>query len=360
MPNASSKYEPMIDRKASKKAESGRSGHQSFRFSLYLLLAVALVAGCSHKKPSAPLPAKGIDYTQVQAPQPNADSAFRFVQEQVAFGFRIPGSEAWRRCAEYIAARMGRWCDTVVLQDFHTTLWDGSRVPGRNIVASINPDASRRVLLAAHWDSRMWADHDPDDANHRTPVPGANDGASGAAVLMEMARVMSALPPSVGVDFVFFDVEDQGLPEWSERYEDNTWCKGSQHWAQNRHIPYYTAVYGILFDMVGTDQPRFTREQVSRYYAPGLTDKLWSAASALGFGNIFVNQETDPILDDHMYVNQIAGIPMVDIVQNSPTTSFFSHWHTTTDDLEAVNAETMRIVATVAMKTVYGDYPAAQ
>ena len=316
-----------------------------------------MLAGCKNNGTS-PAPAiAGVDYTQVAVPDFSADSAYSFVEAQLAFGNRTPGSKGWEQCAAWIAGQMGRWCDTVMVQPFKATLWDGTTVPGRNIIGSLNPSAPKRVLLAAHWDSRLWADHDPDEANHRKPVPGANDGASGAAVLMEMARTMSAMPPGVGVDFVFFDVEDQGQPEWADTYEDNTWCKGSQHWARNRHVPYYTAVYGVLFDMVGTAEPRFTKEQVSRHYAPGLTDKLWNTASALGYGNIFVGQNTDPILDDHLYVNQIAGIPMVDIVQNSPTTSFFSHWHTTTDDLSSVSAASMRIVATVVMKTIYGDYP---
>lgn len=319
-----------------------------------------VLAGCKHKKDKAVPPLAAVDYTQVMAPVFSADSAYAFAEDQVAFGSRTPGSEAWARCADYIAQRMDRWCDTVVVQPFKTTLWNGDAVQGRNIVASLSPEKEKRVMLAAHWDSRQWADHDPDEAKLRLPVPGANDGASGAAVLMEMARVMAAMPPSVGVDFIFFDMEDQGQPEWADSYEDNTWCKGSQYWARNRHVPYYSAVYGILFDMVGTDNPRYTKEQVSRYYAPGLTDKVWNVAAALGFGNVFVAQNTDPILDDHLYVNQIANIPMVDIVQNSGTTNFFTHWHTTTDNMDHLNRETMRTVATVAMKTIYGDYPAEQ
>ena len=314
------------------------------------------LAGCKNKQEMRPaVPA--VDYTQVVVPDFSADSAYSAVEAQLAFGNRIPGSKAWEHCADWLAAQMRRHCDTVIAQDFRATLWNGTVVPGRNIIGSINPEAAKRVLLAAHWDSRMWADHDPAEANHHSPVPGANDGASGAAVLIEMARVMSQMPPSVGIDFILFDVEDQGQPEWAETYDDNTWCKGSQHWAKNRHTLCYTAVYGVLFDMVGTLEPRFTKEEVSRHYAPGLTDKLWSAAAALGYSGIFVNTSTDPILDDHLYVNQLAGIPMTDIVQNSPTTSFFTHWHTTTDDLASVSGETMRIVATVTMKTIYGDYP---
>lgn len=319
-----------------------------------------MLAGCKHNQPEVSPSAYATDYTQVATPLFNADSAYAFVEAQLSFGNRIPGSKAWQQCADYLVGQMNRWCDTVIVQDFKATLWNGNTVPGRNIVASINPNASRRVLLAAHWDSRLWADHDPDDDNHRKPVPGANDGASGVAVLLEMARVMSQMPPSVGVDFVMFDVEDQGQPEWAETYDENTWCKGSQYWAQNRHVPYYTAVYGVLFDMVGTLEPRFTKEQVSRHYAPSLVDKIWNAAAAMGYSSVFVNQATDPILDDHLYVNQIAGIPMVDIVQNSPAGSFFAHWHTVTDDLNAVSGETMRLVATVVMKTVYGDYPASK
>lgn len=315
------------------------------------------LAGCNRKQESAPAGPR-VDYTQVAVPSFSADSAYTYVAAQVAFGPRTPGSKGWEQCGRWIAQRMEQWCDTVVLQPFNATLWDGTPAQGRNIIASLNPELPRRVLLAAHWDSRLWADHDSDASKHRAPVPGANDGASGVALLMEMARAMSRMRPSVGVDFVFFDLEDQGLPEWADRYEDNTWCLGSQHWARTPHVPYYTAVYGVLFDMVGTREPRFTKEEVSRRFAPGITDKLWSAAAALGHDNVFVGQHTDPILDDHLYINQIAGIPTVDIVQNSPRGSFFPHWHTTTDDLEAVSAETLRIVATVTLKTLYGDYPA--
>ncbi len=317
-----------------------------------------LLAGCKHNNSTVePSGDQSRDYAQVEIPAFSADSAYACVERQLAFGNRIPGSKAWEQCAAWLVSQMQRRCDTVVVQDFKATLWDGTMVPGKNIIASLNHKADRRVLLAAHWDSRKWADHDGNDDLQRSPVPGANDGASGVAALMEMARVMSAMPPSVGVDFIFFDVEDQGAPDWSEVYDQDTWCKGSQYWGQNRHVPFYSAVYGVLFDMVGTEHPRFTKEQISRSFAPGLTNKLWRAAAALGYGNIFVNQETDPILDDHYYVNQLTGIPMVDIVQNSPGISFFEHWHTTTDDLNAVNAESLRMVAVVTMKTIYGDYP---
>lgn len=322
---------------------------------IFIAACLLVLAGCKHKQEQ--LPSATVDYTQAALPTFCADSAYTYTAAQLAFGNRIPGSKGWQQCADYLERQMSRWCDTVIIQDFKATLWDNSQVPGRNIIASLNPQAPKRVLIAAHWDSRKWADHDPVESRQQQPVPGANDGAAGVATIMEMARVMCQMPPSVGVDFVFFDVEDQGQPEWSEVYEDNTWCKGSQYWAQNRHIPYYTATYGILFDMIGTPTPRFTKEQVSRHYAPSLVNKLWTAAAQLGYGSVFVNDNTDPILDDHLYVNQLAGIPMVDIVQNSPETSFFTHWHTTTDDLASVNREALRTVATVTMAVVYTDFP---
>ncbi|MCR5821882.1 MAG: M28 family peptidase [Bacteroidales bacterium] len=321
------------------------------------IVGLMVFTGCNGKgKRPAPQAPDATDYSSVVVPAFNADSAYAYAAAQMAFGPRIPGSAAARKCAAYIAERMGGWCDTVVLQSFATTLWDGSEARGVNIIGSLNPSAPKRILLAAHWDSRLWADHDPNEARRHDPVPGANDGASGSAMLMELARVMATQKPQVGVDFVFFDLEDQGQPEWVDSYQDNTWCKGSQYWAQTPHIPYYTAVYGILFDMVGTSQPRYTKEEISRHYAPGLTDKVWNVAAALGYSDVFQNKSTDPILDDHLYVNQIAGIPTIDIVQNSPECSFFTHWHTVSDDLSTINPQTLAMVARVVMTTIYADY----
>lgn len=304
-----------------------------------------------------PVEAPTVDYSQVATPEFNADSAYSFVADQLAFGFRHPGTKGHSQCATYIANTMQRWCDTVIVQSFTATLWDGQKVEGKNIIASLAPERDRRILLAAHWDSRQWADHDLDTNKWRSPLPGANDGASGVAVLMEMARAMSALPPDVGVDFVFFDVEDQGIAEWAGRYEDNTWCKGSQHWAKNPHRLFYQAEYGILYDMVGTDQPRFTKEEISMNFAQGLMNRLWNCAARLGYGGVFVDELSGAILDDHLYVNQILRIPTIDIVQNSPNCNFYQHWHTTADNLDAINKETLKTVATVSMKIIYSDFP---
>ena len=322
-----------------------------------LLLCGCLMTACHHSpKQEAPSAASSIDYAQVAIPEFNSDSAFRYASEQLDFGFRTPGSGAHAKCAAYLKNKLSQWCDTVVMQEFNTKLWNGTNVTGKNIIGSLNPEKAKRILLGAHWDSRMWADHDPDEANHKLPLPGANDGASGIAVLMEMARAMSQMRPDVGVDFICFDVEDQGVPEWAETYEEDSWCKGSQFWSKQPHVPYYQAVYGILLDMVGTQSPRFTKEEFSLQYAPGVTAKLWNAAAAIGHGNVFVDQKSDPILDDHLYVNRLANIPMVDIVQNTPGCSFYPYWHTVKDDINAIDANTLGIVGNVVMKVIYGDY----
>ena len=324
--------------------------------SLLVLLAVVAVSCGREKKRTSDI-RPPVDYAAVAIPNFSADTAFAFIEKQLSFGIRTPGSKGHEACAKYLRETMSRWCDTVISQPFSTVLWNGQTVKGENIIASLNPEKSDRILLCAHWDSRLWADHDPDSLNRRKPIMGANDGASGVATLMEMARVMSPKRPSVGIDFIFFDVEDQGTASWSEsEYQDNTWCKGSQFWAQNPHRPYYSAIYGILLDMVATPQPRFTKEEISRHYAATILNKVWQVAATTAGGSVFVDQNTDAILDDHLYVNQIANIPTIDIVQNSTDCSFFKHWHTLGDNIEAVDAKSMKIVADVVMKTIYGDY----
>lgn len=323
---------------------------------IMVLCAALLVAGCSQKKGNTVAGSSAKDYTQVQVPDFSADSALSFAKAQLDFGPRTPNSQSASQCEQYLVSQMNRWCDTVIVQKFSTTLWNNTVVNGSNIIGSINPAHSTRILLAAHWDSRLWADHDSVPANQKKPIPGANDGASGVSVLMELARVMAFDTPDAGIDFIFFDVEDQGIPEWADEYKDNTWCLGSQYWAQYPHVPFYKAIYGVLLDMVGTPNPRFTMEEVSRKYAPHILNKYWNAAASLGYSNIFVKSDTDPILDDHLYVNQIAGIPTIDLVQNTPGSSFFPYWHTMGDNFDALDASTMKVVGNLILKVIYGDY----
>ncbi|MDE7148964.1 MAG: M28 family peptidase, partial [Bacteroidales bacterium] len=189
------------------------------------------------------------------------DSAYAFVARQVAFGPRTSGSRAHARCADYLYGVLGGYADTVLRQSFTAGRWDGQVMQGVNIIACFAPEKTRRILLAAHWDSRPYADQEADPALHHQAIDGANDGASGVGVLLEVARVLSAHPQAVGVDIVLFDLEDAGRPDF-EPYkpgDEATWCKGAQYWAVNPHQPGYTAVYGILLDMVGNRQPMFAQ-----------------------------------------------------------------------------------------------------
>ena len=323
---------------------------------MLMLCAATMMTACNNStEKEVPNTINSVDYTSVDIPDFVADSAYGFVAEQLNFGPRVPGTKAHNDCANYLASKMKSWADTVCVQDFNAVLWDNSTVRGKNIIASFDTENPNRVLLAAHWDSRAYADHDPNPDNHRKPILGANDGASGVAVLMEMARNMKVKRPGMGVDIIFFDVEDQGIPEFEDDYKDNTWCLGSQYWSKTPHTMFYRANYGILLDMVGNSNPRYTKEEVSRVFAPGLVEKVWNVANQLGYGLSFVNQNTPAILDDHLYVNQIAQIPMIDIVQNQEGTSFFEHWHTVNDNIDVIDKDALKQVAHVVYTILYSE-----
>ena len=297
------------------------------------------------------------DYTKVEIPTFNADSAYSYVKAQCDFGPRTPMSKASQLCGDYLIDFMKQYADTVYVQTFSSKLWDGTNVEGRNIIASFNPQASDRVVLAAHWDSRLWADEDPNEENHKKAIDGANDGASGVGVLMEIARVFRQKQNTQGVDIIFFDLEDQGTPSWakSDVEDQSDWCLGSQYWSKTPHYPFYTATYGILLDMVGYKNLRFTKEGLSMHYAAYIMNKVWDIAEAKGYSNIFINETTYPIMDDHHWVNMYAKFPMIDIVQNDPTCSFFPFWHTMQDNMENISKESLRIVGEVCLTTIFSN-----
>lgn len=294
---------------------------------------------------------------EVSAPCCDSDSLYGFAQAQVRFGFRLPGTPAHRQCADYLAATLRRFGGMVQVQEFTARRWDGESLPGRNIIASFQPENPRRVLLCAHWDSRPYADNDPDSDLHRTPIEGANDGASGTAVLLEIARILQQNPAPVGVDILLFDLEDSGKPRWAPdaRSDEFTWCLGSQYWAENPHIPGYSALYGILLDMVGTENPCFTMEATSMYYAQDIMRKVWGKAALMGLGHIFQSRNTGALIDDHLFVNRIMGIPTIDIVHydNLSGTGFFPHWHTVGDRMENLSASTLKTVGDVVLAVLY-------
>ena len=282
-----------------------------------LFISLVLMAfSCSNTGNKAK---KNTEVSVVSVPEFSADSAYLYVKTQVDFGPRVPNTAEHKACGDYLISSLKKFGAEVTVQEADLSTFDGTILKAKNIIGAYNPEAETRILLFAHWDTRPWADHDADSKNHKTPVIGANDGASGVGVLLEMARIFGKEKPAVGVDIIFFDAEDYGAPEELSSQENaNSWCLGSQYWAANKHIPGYRAKYGILLDMVGATGTRFYREQISDYYAGYVVDKVWNQAAALGYNHYFVNKPGGNITDDHLYINQKAGIPSIDIIHYDP------------------------------------------
>ena len=313
------------------------------------------------KKPS------GRPDTIAIAPAPDfaADSAMSYIQAQCDFGPRVPGSAAHEACGDWIAAKFRQLGATVAEQRTELRGYDGQLMPCRNITASMFPDHPDRILITAHWDSRAWADNDPDEANHRTPVMAANDGASGVAVMMEIARALASQELVCGVDFVCFDLEDQGTPQWAEDQvnddelvdEGDYWCLGSRYWAETAFATGYTARYGINLDMVGGRGARFEMESYSLYYATPLVNMVWHLAEQLGYGEFFPQRKSGYVTDDHVPVNQLAHIPAIDIIphQTDGRSSFGPTWHTVNDTPEAIDPAVLKAVGQTLLQLLYND-----
>ena len=288
----------------------------------------------------------------------NKDSAYNFVSKQVEFGPRVPNTKAHKDCAKFLINTLGQYVDTLIVQDLSIKAYNGTLLHGQNIIGVFNPEARKRILLSAHWDSRPYADHDPNPDNRRTPIDGANDGASGVGVLLEIARQLQINSPQIGVDIIFFDLEDYGEPnDERDLYQGENWCLGSQSWAKNPHIKNYRAQYGILLDMVGNKNAQFTKEGISREFAPDILDNIWSRANMLGFSSYFKDIESNHITDDHLYVNIIRNIPCIDIIEFnlSSGTGFFKYWHTVNDNMSNIDKETLFAVGTVVLSVVYSE-----
>lgn len=323
---------------------------------LFILLSIVLCSCGSRKKAQ-------LDDTQAAlpcGPSFNADSAYAFCEAQCAFGPRTMNSAAHDRCGEWIADKFRSYGMTVTTQQATLRGYDGTPLRSTNIIASHRPDRQERVLLCAHWDSRPWADNDPDTANWRKPVMGANDGASGVAVMLEIARLLATADSLVvGVDFICFDAEDWGTPQWADRQSDeDTYALGAQHWAEQAAAGGYTARYGILLDMVGGLGARFHQEMVSLEYARDIVDKVWAAAVVVGYGSHFPATRGGMISDDHVPLNQTAKIPTIDIINHYPeceASTFGPTWHTVTDDMEHIDRSTLQAVGQTIVQVLYSE-----
>lgn len=283
----------------------------------------------------------------------DADSAYQFVYKQVEFGPRVPGTATHAACADYLEATLKRFATTVIRQTGSAKAFNGKQLPIFNIVGSFNPDVKPRILLAAHWDTRPFADQDEERTDQ--PILGANDGASGVGVLLEIARQLAEMNTELGVDIIFFDTEDYGQPENSSYpHMPDSYCLGSQYWAKKPHVANYTARYGILLDMVGAPGAVFSQEEFSLYYAPDVVRYVWNTAGKLGFGSYFQYSKWGPITDDHYYVNTIRQVPMIDIIHNDRATrsGFGAYWHTHDDNLDAIDKATLNAVGQTVMATI--------
>ena len=286
----------------------------------------------------------------------NADSAYKNVASQVAFGPRVPGTQGHAQCREWLIEKLESYSpDTLFTQDAKVRAYNGDELPITNIFAGYNMSAPKRILLVAHWDTRPWADKESTRDNRTKPVPGANDGGSGVGVLLEIARNLAIKKPTVGVDILLVDAEDYGN---SDGFGDNndTWCLGSQHWVKSMtpYTPRNRPVYGILLDMVGGRDARFHYEIYSQAYARVPTIKVWSEAAKLGYGDIFIREKGAPVVDDHIVITE-AGIPTTDIIesQSTETASFNPTWHTLADDMTNIDRHTLRAVGETVLNVLY-------
>lgn len=281
----------------------------------------------------------------------SADSAYAFLKQQVAFGPRVPNTDAHKACGEYLSARLRGFCPNVTEQRGKVTTYDGVSLDILNIIASFNPEKKGRILLFAHWDTRPWADQD--SKREKEPIMGADDGASGVAVLIELARLFSQQNPTVGVDIALFDAEDWGAKGGGQ---EDSYALGTQFWTRQPHVAGYSANYGILLDMVGSKNAQFRLEGFSKEQASSVADKVWSSAASLGYSMYFLREDGGYVTDDHYYVIKY-GIPCIDIIHSDRTTrhGFGTHWHTHKDDLEIIDPRTLEAVGRTLAQVVYSE-----
>ncbi len=311
-----------------------------------IALSICIIGlGC--KEDAKKAPAKK---TTVQIPAFSGDQAYTMIEKQLEFGYRVPGTPEHKACGEWIIETMEGLGAKVYQQDFTSNFLGKTNVPSFNIMAQFNPERSKRILLGAHWDSRLIADKD--DERKTDPIPGADDGGSGVAVLLEIARLISENPIDMGVDMIFFDAEDQGT---NDDKTGQSWAQGAQYWGANKIPKNYKADYGILLDMVGSEGAVFGREEYSYQNAKKYQDKVWTLAQRMGYSDFFREETSGGVMDDHYWVMKNGGIPMIDIINQQPgdRSSFGSYHHTHDDDIDIISKRTLRVVGQVVTAVLY-------
>lgn len=332
-------------------------------FSIVIFFLGLVILGCESSKKSLDQGGLRNARKATTVPSFNSDSAYYFIEKQVSFGPRVPNTGEHKLCGEYLANRLRESGASVIEQEFTEQAYDGTILYLKNIIGSYNNKAKKRILLAAHWDTRPFADKDID--GRYEPILGANDGASGVGVLLEVARVLSKNEqPDIGIDIIFFDGEDYGEHEDVEDVPMKNglvqiwWCLGSQYWAEHPHVPKYSAYYGILLDMVGAKNARFFKEGGSMQFAPKVVEKVWTTARSLGYSNYFINTNSPGIMDDHIFINRDAKIPMIDIVEydpDSPSYYFGGYHHTKQDNMSIIDKQMLQAVGETVLYTIYNE-----
>lgn len=324
------------------------------------LLIVALIAGAAFNflpsNKAEVSETEEIEKVQPVGPDFNADSAYIYLQEQCDFGPRTMNSTAHDKCEKWIIQKFEQYGCKVTTQKATLNGYDGTPLRSTNIMASYNPEATTRIMFCAHWDCRPWADNDPDSTNWHKPIIAANDAASGVGVMIELARILKGSDLELGVDFVCFDAEDYGTPQWFEGEDPgDTWALGAQYFANN--LPEgYAPRYGILLDMVGGVGAKFYREGMSMQYAPAIVKKVWNAARQVGYGSYFPKADGGMITDDHIPVNQTANIPCIDVIPYYPDcaqSSFGPTWHTIADNMDNIDKNTLKAVGQTMVQVLF-------
>lgn len=328
--------------------------YHSFFFFLLLILAVT---GCKNEEKSVEsVETPEVAQQRVKIPAFNGDSAYVFVEKQLSFGTRVPGSPGHKATQKWLVEKLRSYGAEVTLQPFKAKIYNGQVWDAANIIARINPDKKQRYIIAAHYDTRYIAEKDPDPAKRNLPIMGADDGGSGVAVILELARIIHENPIDLGIDFVLFDAEDNGNND-----DDNSWCLGAQHWSREAVKSKYKAEWGILLDLVGAKGARFPKEYFSQQFAAELHNKVWDLAIGMGYGDLFENTARGVVNDDHYHVNTIAKIPMIDIINIPNENGSFGHYHHThLDDIGIIDRNVLRktgqVVAAVLYRTSDGSF----
>ena len=315
------------------------------------ITSVLLITSCSNEteQPTENIVQPKVEVKKTPTPNFNADSAYSFVQAQIDFGPRVPGTPAHAKCADYLSAKLKSYGFEVIIQNGTVTTFDKKKFNLKNIIGSFKPELQSRILLCSHWDTRPWTDEDTKDADK--PFDSANDGPSGVGVALEVARQVSLANPNIGVDIIYFDLED-----WGTSGDNDSWCLGSQYWSKNLHKPNYSANFGILMDMVGAPNAMFPKEGNSVELASAAVEKVWKAANDIGYGNYFVSQTRHFVgTDDHLPVNK-AGIPCIDIIEyNQATGGFGEYHHTHKDNMDVIDRNTLKAVGQTLLEVIYSE-----